>query len=612
MEIKKATQYFYSFSTLSFLLICAPSSAQEINPSTWYSFVMGSSNTILRDTFKLQTFMPTPSPDEWAYEVSANTALFNPLDEGISDAPDGYALKMMPDSWFDIRLASPEGHTNVYIQAIYAAWKLMPGEKLLATANRSSKPLNKLEVLSPPYNNYSRSFTEIKKESTGKVASIIITSSPYGLRLDVSKVSDHSEGFYALDSVYAYGDIPTFSLFTGTGLWDDPARWSHQPVFRHRKAFVNGHVTINNPVSCNRIYIGNGSLDILPGRKVDIHKLIICGEESSFSSSGEVRIKDSVTVYRTFPSKGRWYFISFPFDVYAEGISPGFKLMDKASNNGGDYFYLYTYNGNKRSLNNTAEGNWEVVPSEIPEGRPVFEKGKGYLFALDEKARTQTLSFSSATETLSSDFGKTGTLSIPVSTTGATPADKANQGWYLCGNPLPCPLPLKSILSEDLEEYIYVYNGHIYEAYALDEDYAIPPFSAFFVKAKKVTEIQLQIHSSAATKSINIIPMSAPLRAVKKEPRISGAVVSVASSPAIKQPNSYLNANSLFLENLPTPGAVYLWDTGGRLHWKKEINAGSSVIHLPLTIPSGHYIVRVDAKNYTRSHKFSWNPLFFK
>jgi hypothetical protein len=603
MEIKKATQYFYSFSILSFSLICAPSSAQEIDPSTWNSFVAGSENTILRDTFKVQTFAAISSVDEWPYEVSGNTELFNPSDEGITDAPDGYALKMKPGSRFDIRLASIKGYTNIYIQAIYAAWKLMQGEILLATANRSTNPLNKFEVLSPPHNNYSRSFTEVKKESAGKIAPIIITSSPSGLQLDVTKASGSPEGFYALDSVYAYGSIQTFSLFTGTGLWDEPARWSHQPVFRHRKALINGHVAIDKPVFCNQVYLGNGSLDILPGRRLDIDKLIICGENASFSSSGEAGIKDGVTVYRTFPSKGCWYFVSFPFDVYAEGIDPGFKLMDDTPNNGGNYFYLYTYNGEKRSLNNTNENNWEVVPAQIPEGRPIFEQGKGYLIALDEMARTQILSFSSTAETISSDFGKTGKLSIPVSA-GITSTEKANQGWYLCGNPLPCPLPVKSIISKDLDGYIYVYNGNAYEAYALYEDYAIPPFSAFFVKAKSATEIQ--IHSSAVTKSTNIITMAEIFSETKTEPRISSSVIS-SVSPAIKQPNSYLKANSLFLENLSMPGVVYVWDAGGRLHWKKEINAGSSIVYLPSDLPTGNYIVRVDMKNYKCQHKFIWN-----
>jgi len=609
MKVKKTTFGFYSFSVILLLLICIHSSAQDTNPSTWNSFVSGSGNTIIRDTFKVQTFTAKPSLYNWPYEVTGNTILFNPLDDGITDAPDGGALKMMPDSRFKVALTSFEGHTQVWIEAIYAAWKVKPGENLLVTANRSVDPLKKQEILSPPNTNYSRSFTERKEESAGKIASILITKNPSDFQLDVLRESEASEGFYALDSVYAHGEIKMFSLFTGTGLWEEVARWSHQPVFRHRKALINGHVTINTPVSCNQIFLGNATLDIAADQQLNLNKLTICGEEASFSSSGETNIKEEITVHRTFPLKGRWYFISLPFDVYMEGIDPEFKLMDDTPNNGGNYFYLYTYNGDKRNQNDNDEGNWEVVSAQIPDGRPVFEKGKGYLIALDEKAGTQTLSFSSISGVIPSDFGKTGKLSISVSSyTSST--DKANQGWHLCGNPLPCPLPITAISSEDLDGYIYVYNGNTYEPYALDEDYAIPPFSAFFVKANRSTEIQ--IHSSAITKSNNIIPISEPLYETKVEPRTSGFTVSTVSSPAIKRPNSYLNATSLFLEDLLMPGAVYIWDIGGRLYWKKEVNAGSSVIHLPSTLPDGSYIINVETKSYRYQHKFIWNQFLSK
>ncbi|MDR2968724.1 MAG: hypothetical protein LBV32_03855, partial [Tannerellaceae bacterium] len=579
----------------------APSPAQKvINPSTWDSFVAGSENSVLCDTFKVQSFIPA-SADEWPYEVFGKTELFNPSDEGITDAPDGWALKLKPGSRFIINLASPKAYTDVKIQMIYAAWKLMPGEDLRLTADRESKPLSNVNIISPTKKDYSRSFTQKKEESATKGVSLIVANSPTRVQLDVvNNATNSNGGFYALDSVAAYGNIPTFSLFTGTGSWDEPSRWSHLPVFRHRKALINGHSTIDSPVACNSIYLGNGSLNLSPKQRLNVGRFIFCGDDASFSSSGEVTVGEGVTVYRTFPLKGRWYFISFPFDVYTEGIAPAFKLMDNTSNDGGDYFYLYTYNGDKRGLNNSAEGNWEVVSSAIPKGRPVFEKGKGYLLALDEKATTQTLSFSSATERLSVDFGKTGKLSIPLSD-GTTSADRENRGWYLCGNPLPGYLPVKSIASKDLDGYIYVCNGNGYDAYALDEDYAIPPFSAFFVKANQTTEIQ--VNPTPDTKSTSPIPMSQPLPETKAEPRSPGSAVSTMPSPETNRPNSYINRNTLFLNGLSTPGIVYAWDTAGRLHRKEKVNAGSSVIHLPSILPPGNYILRVDTENYNFRHK---------
>ncbi|MDF9829190.1 T9SS type A sorting domain-containing protein [Parabacteroides sp. PF5-6] len=603
MKTKKAIPRFYLLLVLLLLLIYKHSPAQDINPSTWQSFVAGSSNPTVRDTFKVQAFTATPSHDEWAYQATGNTVLFNPADEGIPDAPDGGALRMNPDSRFKVVLPSFEGHTDVLIEVIYAAWKVKPGENLYISTEREKESLNKKVYLVPPAANYSRSFTERKEESIAKISSIRIINNPTTFQLDASRISEISEGFYALDSAYAHGYIKAFSLFTGTGLWKETARWSHQPAFRHRNALINGTATIDSPVACNQIFLGNGVLDIAADQQLDINKLIFCGEEAALCSAGEVNIKEEVSVHYRFPAKGCWYFISFPFDVYPQGIDPGFTWKDNTPNDGGDYFYLHTYNGNKRGQNNQAESNWEIIPPTAEEDRPVFEKGKGYLIALDEKANKQTLTFSSMPGAVSPDFGKTGKLSIPL--TAPPSSGKDHRGWYLCGNPLPCPLPTRLLASTDLDGFIYIYNGDGYEAYPLDEDHAIPPFSAFFVKAKKTTEIE--IHSSAITQSNIILPQSKPLYNTKAEPRTSGSTVSSVSSPVIKRPNCYLNANSLFLEELLMPGVVYLWDIGGRLYWKEEVDAGSSVIHFPSALPPGSYIIRVDTKRFTYQYKLVWD-----
>lgn len=603
METKKTISRFYLLLVLLLLLIYKHSTAQNINPSTWQSFVTGSSNPIVRDTFRVQTFTGIPSRYELAYTTIGNTALFNPADEGIPDAPDGGALRMNPDSRLKVNAIAKEGHTDIYIEAIYAAWKVKPGENLYVSAERKT-PLHKVEYLVPPEANYSRSFREKKELVSGSVVhSLIVTSNPTTFQLDASRINPESGGFYAVDSLYVHGNIKAFSLFTGTGQWEEITKWSHYPAFRHRNALINGTATIDSPVACNQVFLGDGALEIVAGQQMEINRLIFCGEESALYASGEVKIKEEVTVYRSFPTKGNWYFISFPFDVYPQGIDPAFTQKDDTCNDGGDYFYLCTYNGEKRDRHNQAEGNWEVVPATIEEGRPVFERGKGYLIALDEEATRQTLAFSSTPGTVSPDFGKTATLSIPL--TALPASDKNHQGWYLCGNPLPAPLPLRALASADLDGFIYLYNGDTYEPYSLDNDYAIPPFSAFFVKAKKATEIE--VHTSAITQNNIILSQSKPLYATKAEPRTSGSTVSTVSSPAVKRPNCYLNANVLSIEELLMPGVAYLWDIGGRLYWKEEVDAGSSVIHLPAALPPGCYIVRVDTKSFIYQYKLVWD-----
>jgi hypothetical protein len=98
--------------------------------------------------------------------------------------------------------------------------------------------------------------------------------------------------------------------------------------------------------------------------------------------------------------------------------------------------------------------------------------------------------------------------------------------------------------------------------------------------------------------------MPAPLSGTKAEPQNTDFAMSAEDSPEIKRPNSYINRNTLFLNDLSVPGFVYVCDMGGRLRWKKNVNTGSSAIPLPPSLPAGSYILRVDTKNYECLHKF--------
>lgn len=607
MGTKKRTYSFLLLVHLLYFISFATTSAQETDPSGWNSFVNSNRNITIRDTFKLNTFSDTPSIYNLEYTVAGNTRIIPSEDTNIPDASGGNLMILNPDSRIVVPLNDLEGHTNVRILAAYAAWNLSYGENLLITIERETKPYNKAEYLAPPQTGYNRSFRQRKEISLGGEAALIVNNNPSLVQLDVVRSVDQSEGFYALDSIYTYGDIKQHSYFTGNGNWHTKTGWSHQPAFRNRNALINGDIKVNKPTTCNELYIGNGSVHIAGEQQLTSNNILFCSNDAFLKSEGEIYIGEKATVYRSFPEKGRWYFISFPFDVYPDGIDPAFEFKDDTPNNGGNYFYLYQYNGDKRGQNQTATDNWEVVTAPQSPGLPLFEKGKGYLIALDEKATSQTIGFSSASGSIPADFGRNGTLSIVLSIYGKEDAD---QGWYLCGNPLPCPLSLSALTgTDDLDGYIYVYQDNDYTAYPLDEEYTLPPFSAFFVKAKKSCDITIQ--PSLNTKNQTMI-LSEPLSTIKAEPRASGSPVSLASSPAIKTSNSYLNVNSLFLEDLLTPGVIHIWDLGGRLYWKKEVNAGSSVIYLPSSLPSGNYIIAVETPTYRGQHLFNWNQYSFK
>jgi len=584
------------------------SQLQIINPSTWQTFVNSKNNQKVADTFRIQTFDHPGLPEELPYTVSGKTEIFNPADEGITDASDNTALKLMFDSRFRVELPDHELHTTVHIKLIYAAWNLTTEDKIYLTSKRDEDSFNNDLLLSPPTDNYFRSFRQAKENSLSKVAALSLKNNPVNLQLDVVNASGASDGFYAIDSIFAFGNIQEYSLFKGEGSWRDAACWSHRPPLRYRHALVNGRVNIELDTQCNRLYLGNGSIEVETGKSLQAERLYISGQDASLVSSGKMQIKDKITVYRTFPERGKWYFISFPFDIYPDGFDPEFKQGDDTPNNGGSYFYLYRYNGDKRAENGSLQSNWEVIKTSTQPGTPVIEAGKGYLIALDDKATERTLGFSSLPGDIPADFGRSAKIIIPQVTEDG---EEEDQGWFLCGNPFPATLPLNLIASPDaLDGYAYIYSNGSYEAYPLDEDHAVPAFSAFFLKAKKGTEISItNSPSHIYSKTISNLE---PLREVKTEPRSFRTSVSRALIPLLETPSINLSVNSLFIEYLSAPGIVFIWDLKGRLYGKKAVNTGSSVIPLPSFLPSGQYVVSVEAGSFRGQLLFVWNQSLLK
>lgn len=584
-------------------LFCITLHSQGVDPSSWQKFVTGKENDSLTDTFRLQTFNQALS-DNWAYQTTGNTPLFDPREEGILDSSDGQSIMLTPGSYLYMDTIEHKGYDNIKIHVKYAAWRLMTGENLLLNTDRGETSLNNYLWLTPP-DNYSASFTQKKDKSASPNASkILILNNPRNLTLWVETATHESQqGFYAIDSVAALGATKIHSLFTQKGHWHEGNLWSHAPALRQRRALINGDVYIDRPTSCARINLGNGSIHINEGQSLSAQTLLFHPADPALYSSGDIHLNKCI-VYQTFPEKGKWYFISFPFDVYKNGLDVNFQLKDQTFKGEGNYFYLQTYDGEKRAIKNEASGNWQIVSSDIlKSNRPVFEKNKGYLIALDKKAKSQTLYFSSANGDIPLDFARKAVLSLSV-----TEKTKENQeqhhGWVLCGNPLPAPLPLSHIeQTGDTDGYIYVYEKNGFTPYALHSDYILPPFSAFFIKVQRETELFVQ--TSPPVKSGRRINVSTPLPTEMTEPFSSKSPVSSAYPPFSKDMNSYIKGDRLYLENMPARGCVSILNYKGQNIWQKEIGKGSSSLRLPSL--SGLYIVSIQANPYQAQHKCVWS-----
>lgn len=531
--------------------------AQVPAPASWQTFVGSTQNITLQDTFRLQSFEET-AKDNWRYEASEGTTVLNASQEDITEWVGRHFFKLPPKESIRFEHYSLRMYTDIRTTLKYKRKGLNIKDKLWIKIYRddTNAPIG----------------IETKDETA---LSSQISNSPgidiYSLQAAIPA----SSGYYCLDSIYAFGTIPSYSLFFGSGSWGDTTLWSHLPAARSRNALINGQVVVNTDTQCRELHIGEGSLAIAP--------------DANFTAS-------IVSIHRTFKEKGQWYFVSFPFDIYPDGVDRPFEHKSDAPNSGGNYFYILSYNGEKRATSASSKMNWEVLsPKDIPAGQPLFRKNKGYLISIDAKSSQQTIRFSARQTDIAAEFGKSGTISIQAFPS----SDNEHSGWYLCGNPLPAPLSLSQIESNPaLDGNVYIYNGSTYTAYALGSNYALPPFTAFFVKAS--TDTELTIRPTSVPSPHLLSGATLPLRLTDIDP---SANTPTGQCPLFLQvPQSRINGNIIHLSDLPSEGQIRIISFDGLLMQKHTTPAGSSSV--PISLKKGIYIIHIHSGNYRAHHKY--------
>lgn len=569
--------------------------SQVSNPSTWESFVQSNANISIRDTFRMQTFEGVAS-DNWDYAITGETLIEDI--SGVKNIPNShgnYGLRMPMNTQVAFKHFTLTNHQDIKISIQKGGIHLMPGEEMQVKTYRPDKP------------EYAPLITLKKDDATASFEKTDIGSNPPGVDLIVpASAANTKNGYYYVDSVYAHGMIPSYSLFIGNGDWNNEDRWSHLPAYRHRNALINGSISVNTNINCGEIHIGDGNIYISPTGNLSANNLTIYPNDNAVASSsvlrssGNINIAGKITVEKTFAQKGKWYFISFPFNIYASGIDPDFQIGDDKSDTNGNYLYIQTYNGEKRANSQSLSNNWEVIPQTIVNtSQPLFKKNKGYLIAIDASANQQTLRFASKAGEIPTDFGKNGQASIQITINTQSKSQNHN-GWYLCGNPLPAPLALSQIESNStLDGYIYIYDGSTYQPYAIGSDFAIPPFSAFFVKANKNTI--LSVSSTSEPTNYKLLSTNAPMSFPTSEPQTlqeSPASDQVLSFPELRY---HLENRTLFIEGLPSSGKVELFTSAGILMFSQAVQTGNSTIPIPL--PQGLYILIIQTEHDRAQYK---------
>lgn len=553
-----------------------PLQAQVSNPSSWENFVNSNENILVSDTFRLQTFGKSEW-DNWEYTLFEEALVIT----------EKQTLKIPVGSHSYFHSFKLHPYQNVKIAVRTGGEKLVAKEKLIYEVQKG-KEIESIDI-----------FTPTTKSDFRNYITDIIDNNPESILIKTVRATSGSKnGYYATNNIYAYGNIPSYSLFSGISNWNDTTCWSHLPPLRHRNALIKGDANITTDTYCKDVAINSGSLKINPDTRFILKNLDLYESDASIYSEGAILLSDCITLHKTFEESGKWYFISFPFDVYPSGIDPRFKQKDATPNDGGNYFYVQSYNGDKRASDNQSSGNWEVTPVR-PDNAPLFEKNKGYLIALDGKATIRTLSFSSQPGDIPEDFANTGVITIPLGT-NMTSGNHENYGWYLCGNPLPAPLVLSQIEKNiALDGNIYVYDGNGYKTYSLSSNYALPPFAAFFVKASSQTELKVS-SDSTPTKATSIIRTNFPVNKSIAEPYSDKQSTGI-KSPIAEDFHFFIKDGQLHLQNIPEAGYVRIINMMGRCVVQKRIRQGAQVV--PVANVSGMYILQIHSSNYQKHYK---------
>ena len=576
----KTTRKYYPWAFIAaFQLVVNVSVAQSkwTNPEDWETLVSNKRENpteAVKDTIFLQGF-DEEEYNIWDYTVTGKHDFFYPKEEGIRGASDSRAIRLYPGSTLSFNFESlPYDKTaskRSEINIPFAVQHVNTGEHLYYFGNWAYRNEQiETDVLKIGKDDVSYYFRQ-----TSKCLAHFQYTEPDSLALIVYEGTNPSDtGYYCVDSVLWKFYAPLYTLLTSSGNWFDWNNWTHLYPTPHRIGLIQGEVTIDRPAICQSLMTYHADIQ--------------------FTSQGALRTSGMTSLY-TFPEKGKWYFLSFPFDVYLEGVDEDFEWGDAStdtSSKAANIFYVREYDGVSRSAGGESEANWRVLsPDSFDASQPLFRKGKGYLVAIDETSDTSTLAFTSSGETL--EF--TTEMRIPIEADEAQMGDEADNGWFLCGNPYPSSLSLSEIQPNPyLDGHIYVYDGSRYEAYAIGSEHSLPPHAAFFVKATGNTELTIY---KEKTDTRSLITSSALSSLALQRGPVTG-IESPAPSLLYR-----IEGNELVLPSLDSPGWVVIYNLQGKLLRKLSVSSGSVRVALPLLHEMLLIQVRTGTQTFVLKHR---------
>jgi len=292
------------------------------------------------------------------------------------------------------------------------------------------------------------------------------------------------------------------------GAYTDTTIWSLGFPHKYENFILNHNTTLSSAQSAGEVQIAPGkSLNLTSGAALSVKKLDLFSDDTYGTSEiirdgGTLSVTERVNFTKTLPEKGKWYFISFPFEVKASGVK-SFDIGDESTTEAGNHLYVKSYDGEKRAANGTSTDNWIVTSSPIDKSVVIFEKNKGYLIAIDATSDTQEICFEGSS---AATFGSKETINTTCYIHNNN-KESVHTGWILTGNPLLNSLQLNgkpSLIGVTPFAYYYNQGSHTYDVFNMEESaLSLKPFEAFFVKATENGAMNFTTARDASSKSIS-------------------------------------------------------------------------------------------------------------
>jgi hypothetical protein len=580
----KRDHFVHTLTAFTTLLTLSTSAvAQTIPSSNWNELVNSSDNKKTETCIRLQTF-DNEKTDNWEYKGGLYHPDLSYINEETNkptvDDKLGTSGGVLLRDKEVLKMDDITGYSNIkYI--ICAGGLDLPSNSTLKAITYIDNVPNE-EIL----------FSLTKKQDALQASYFDLTNKPSRLELSATtNTSDYAQ-FFFVKYIKAMTETYKYSLFTGEGDWNSD-KWSNGIATGETVALIQGNVIVTTTISCDNVALGDGAvLNINPGGELKVKRLEIFTSQPNIHNQGSIEISEKLVINKDFEEKGKWYMVSFPFDVRKSDIT-NLTQGDNSTTGIGDYFYVYEYDGEKRANAQKVGGNWKIKEITTNDNDLIFEKNKGYLVAIDEGASVNTLTIShNGPMTLP----KAETIDVQFPSVDGIASDNKHFGWYLCGNPLFQNITPSALTTNDMfDGTIYWYNGTDFEPLTHQSQRQIPFMGAFFVKVKGTTGITATQSEYQGTTS----PLAIACYSIDnyKEPSINSGTKTSHNILA----NIRTTDNKLYISDLKESATLSVYSDKGQLLFNTNLAEKSHEIDIDFIKDS--YLVVLKTKDKTQSIK---------